>query len=381
MTEVISKNWLNYFLAELVNTDNVFLISPFVTNNIVNHLLNNKKKSKIHLITRFNLNDFRSQVSSLSALKKLVSKGVEIKGIKNLHSKVYIFDTKSVIIGSANFTSGGFFNNYEFGIKTTDQNTISISNTYFQNLWQLNSEILTINQIEDWEKQLKNYQPISNNNDLPDYGKKALIQGDRKRKYFIKIFGSDDSRVSVNSTTKEEIDRSHCHWALTFSGKKGRPRKYNTGDVVYMARILHGTEYAIFGKAIALKHVDNRDTATTADIKAIPWKDKWPVYIRVKDPVLIDATMGDCPKMSELIDTLEYDSFDKPQKGFLEGKPIKSAWGSLRQQADVQLTEIAAEWLENKFQETKNKYGEVTAQYLSGLYQGNPTIKEVIDNA
>ncbi|NPD86030.1 NgoFVII family restriction endonuclease [Lentimicrobium sp. L6] len=381
MIEVISKNWLAYFLEELENTDNVFLISPFVTNNIVNHLLSNKKKAKIQLITRFNLNDFRSRVSSLSALKKLVSKGAEIKGIQNLHSKVYIFDNKSTIIGSANFTSGGFFNNYEFGIKTIDQVTISNSKMYFQDLWQINSEILTINQIEDWEKELKNSQPTSNNNELPDYGKKALIQGDRKRKYFIKNFGSDDSRVNTSFTTKEEIDRSHCHWALTFSGKKGRPRKYRNGDIVYMARILHGTEYAIFGKAITLKHVDNRDTATHADIRAIPWKDEWPVYIRVKDPVLIDATMGDCPKMSELIDTLEYDSFDKPQKRFLEGKPIKSAWGSLRQQADVELTEIAAEWLENKFQETKNKYGEVTAQYLSGLYQGNPTIKEVIDNA
>lgn len=114
MIEVIQKNWLEYFLAELNETKSAYLISPFVTKNIVDHLLHNGS-AKIQLITRFNLNDFRSKGSSLSALKMLVEKGAEIKGIKNLHSKVYLFDNKSVIIGSANFTSGGFFNNYEYG--------------------------------------------------------------------------------------------------------------------------------------------------------------------------------------------------------------------------------------------------------------------------
>ena len=88
MIEVIQKNCLEYFLAELNETKSAYLISPFVTRNIVDHLLNNGS-ANIKLITRFNLNDFRSKVSSLSALKILVEKGAEIKGIKNLHSKVY----------------------------------------------------------------------------------------------------------------------------------------------------------------------------------------------------------------------------------------------------------------------------------------------------
>jgi len=110
--KVIQNKWLDNFLNELKNTKDLKLVPPFITDNMVTHLFKNWQGSTIQVITRFNLNDFRSGVSSLKALRKLIENGAEIKGIKNLHSKVYIFDTKSMIITSANFTNGGFFTNY-----------------------------------------------------------------------------------------------------------------------------------------------------------------------------------------------------------------------------------------------------------------------------
>ena len=380
MIQIIDKNWLDLFLAELHETGSVRLISPFVTNNIVNHLLNKSTAKEIRLITRFNLNDFRSKVSSLSALKILVQKGVEVKGIKNLHSKVFIFDEKSAIIGSANFTAGGFFNNYEFGIKTTDILTISKTTEYFHNLWLINTDILTLSQIEEWENEIRNSKSVSQVNELPDYGKTASIQGNVRRKYFIKLFGKTEHRVDLNYTSKDEIERSHCHWALTFSGRKGRPRKYNDGDVIYMARMLHGTDYSIFGKGIALRHVDKRDVASDSDIDEIDWKEDWPIYIRVQNTEFIDSSMRNCPKMSELIDSLQYDSFDKTHMKHLNGVEEINVWASLRQQADVQLSLISAEWLENKFQEARNNFGAIPQTYLDNLYQGNPTLQEVLSN-
>lgn len=378
MIEVIQKNWLDYFLAELQETSSAYLISPFVTRNIVDHLLNNGS-ANIKLITRFNLNDFRSKVSSLSALKKLVEKGAEIKGIKNLHSKVYLFDNKSVIIGSANFTSGGFYNNYEYGIKTTDNNTIIRTSNYFYSLWNISQEILTLTKIEEWENKIRTSRIIPKNDELPDYGQTASIQGTTNRKYFIKLFGKTEHRVDLDFTSRNEIDRSHCHWALTFSGKKGRPRKYNDGDVVYMARMLYGTDYAIFGKGIALKHIDERDVASDLDIEEIDWKEDWPIYIRAQSPEFIDSSMRNCPKMSELIDYLKYDSFDKTQRKYLAGEEDINVWASLRQQADVQLSEIAAEWLENKFQEARIEFGAIPQDYINKLYPGNPTLQEILN--
>jgi HKD family nuclease len=377
MIEVINKNWLEYFLAELNGKKSVYIISPFVTRNIVDHLLK-KRSEKIKLITRYNLNDFRSKISSLSALKKLVEEGAEIKGIKNLHSKVYLFDNKSIIIGSANFTSGGFFNNYEYGIKTTDNDTIIQTVAYFESLWNIGNEILTLPKIEEWEKEIEQSKVIFKNDELSDYGKIASIQGSSNKKYFIKLFGKNDFRVSLDYTAKEEIIRSHCHWALTFSGKKGRPRKYNDGDIVYMASMLYGTDYAIFGKGIALKHIDKRDVASETDIDEIDWKKYWPIYIRVKNTCFIDSSMGNCPKMSELINSLKYDSFDKTQSRHLNGEEDLNVWASLRQQADVQLSELAAEWLENKFQEAKMKFGTIPQEYINNLYSGTPSLQEII---
>ena len=75
--KVIQNEWLSNFLGELENTNELKIISPFITDNMVTHLLDNWKGSTIQIITRFNLNDFRSGVSSLKALKRLIENGVE----------------------------------------------------------------------------------------------------------------------------------------------------------------------------------------------------------------------------------------------------------------------------------------------------------------
>jgi len=371
MTQTIENNWLSIFLEELKYTQNVLIISPFISNNLVDHLLKNSKDKKVQVITRFNLNDFRTGVSSLSAIEKLINKNIEVKGIKNLHSKLYIFDSKSAIIGSANFTSGGFFNNYEFGIKSTEESVITNSIQYFNNLWSFSKDSLIIDEVNSWQAELKSLEPTQKQESLPDYGISASIIGSQKRKYFIKFFGKSDHREDFDFTSREEIERSHCHWALTFSKPKGRPRRYNDGDIVYMARLLEGREYGIFGKATALRHVDSRDIASDEDIAHIDWKEDWPVYIRVKDPSFIDGSMADCPKMSELIDQLQFESFASTLNSHNWGKENINPWRSLSQQPDIQITEIAAEWLDQKFNDAISINGKVDKSFLKNLYQGS----------
>ena len=385
MNEIIHKNWLAYFLSELKGTEKVYIISPFITKNIVDQLLSNFKGVEIKIITRFNLNDFRSGVSSLSALKALISNNGKVKGVRNLHSKVYLFDRKSTIITSANFTAGGFFNNYEFGIKSTETETIKESFDYFNSLWNLDSKDLSLSDIMEWEAIIKNSKQTPKEPKLPDYGIKASIQGTSEKQYFIKFFGKTDHREDVNFESKEEIKRAHCHWALTFSGKRGRygngrPRKYNDGDIVYMARMLVGGAYAIFGKGIALRHYDKRDFASAEDIVHVPWKKDWPVYIRVQETQFIDTKMGNCPQLGELMNVLGYDSFPTTQDKHRKGNESINPKDSLRQQADIRLTDIAAEWLEIKFQEAIESYGIVSNEFLDSLYQGTPSIKEILNN-
>lgn len=116
---------------------------------MVTHLLGNWK-GNIQIITRFNLNDFRSGVSSLVALRRLIENGAIIKGTKDLHSKAYIFDNRSTIITSANFTNGVFFNNFELGVKIKNDKDVVEVVEYFNKLWDYDHDTLSISTITEW---------------------------------------------------------------------------------------------------------------------------------------------------------------------------------------------------------------------------------------
>lgn len=55
-------------------------------------------------------------MSSIEGLKKLYEVGAKILALVVLHTKLYIFDDLSAIIGSANFTTGGFYTNHELSV-------------------------------------------------------------------------------------------------------------------------------------------------------------------------------------------------------------------------------------------------------------------------
>lgn len=372
MIEVVDNNWIKLFLEELPKTKSLYLISPFITKNIVDYILI-EGRPKIKLITRFNLNDFFSNASSLSALKLLVENGVEVKGILNLHSKVYLFDKRCAVICSANLTAGGFFRNYEFGLKIIEDSCIAKSFDYFNTLWNFSDEILTTEKIDEWQNILKISNKNTDNIIFPDFG-----NPDPKRQYFIKLFGKSEDRVDLNFVVRDQIKNSHCHWALSFS--KPNPKRYNDGDVVYMARMVKPNDYAIFGRAIAIRHNRQRDEASASDIDQISWKKQYRYYIRVLNPEFIDKTFENCPKMNDLIDKFQVNSFLSTQKKYANGKRVTNVKRTLCQAPDVRLPACAAEWLEKKFNESMSENGAIPQEYFIELYAGRPSLPELLGN-
>lgn len=372
MIETIQDNWLLELKQELKEVKQVKIVSPFITDNMVRHLLENFKGDDIQLITRFNLNDFRSGISSLTALERLLEKKATIKGVKGLHSKLYLFDKKSTIITSANFTNGGFFRNKEFGVKTDEKAIMKNSASYFQELWDIDEQILTSQMIQEWKplvQKRKKGKVVESS--LSDHGKsyqEKII--DSRKRYFIKFFGKNEHREELSYPIKNEIEYGCCHYALSFSDKKGRPRRYRDGDVVYMAKMLHESNYAIFGKGITIKHNDSRDIADKKDKKHVPWIMDWRILVRVHSTEFIDGTLKNCPKMSELIDTLDYASFHSTLNRYNKGERNIKPWNSLRQQADIKLSNLGAQWLEEKFQKAINKNGRITQEFIEQFYQG-----------
>lgn len=367
--ELYLKNWYDKLLEELTRTKRLRIVSPFIKEQVIRKIQGKFDFVNFELITRFNLRDFASNVSSLDGLKFSVDSGAKVYGISGLHSKIYLFDNRCAIITSANLTTGGLVNNYECGIFLTDPMTIQNLHNYFDGLKLIAGQPLCIDLCEQWQQELDTVEIINTKiPSLNDYGA-SQIQIDQTKNYYIKFFGTANDRVPLTFTTKEEIDRALCHYACGFSRKK-KPRQIKDGDVIYLARMTSNPyDYAIFGKAEAIKFVDGRDEATKNEIAQRQWKKDWPIYLRVTNPIFIDGTMGDCVLLYDLIKALDYESFPSTKNRYDIGERNINPYKSLSQQAYVKLTTTAVEWLEPRFQEALNRIGPVEQNFINSLPQ------------
>ena len=367
--ELYLKNWYDKFLQEIGKTTKLRIVAPFVKEQIVRKIHESFDFENLELITRFNLRDFASNVSDLKSLKFSVANNASVYGIRQLHSKIYIFDDRSAIISSANLTYGGLVSNHECGILLTDKNTVKNILQHFEELKTIAGNPLTLELCDSWEEQLSKMEVVNTSVPaLPDYGS-ASTNIDTKRNYFVKFFGTASNRVSMTFTAREEIDRALCHYACGFSINK-KPRQINDGDIIYMARMTENPrDYAIFGKAEAIRFVDGRDQASQLEIEQRPWKSQWPIYLRVTNPTFIDGTMADCVLLYDLIKALDYESFPSTKRRYENGERRINPNNSLGQQAYVKLTHSAVEWLEPRYQEGLNRIGKVDKQFLDSLPQ------------
>lgn len=371
--EIYLKNWYQKLIAEISKTKSLKIISPFVKEQVLRKIESLYDFSNFELITRFNLQDFALGVSSLSGVKFSVEKGASVYGIKGLHSKVYIFDKRTAIVTSANLTSGGLSNNFECGIFIKDKAIIENLLDYFSELKGVAINKLTIAECDIWADKINGVNPPSGKiKSLLDYGA-VMPLVDRKINYYVKFLGSANDRVDLDFPVKEEIDRALCHYACGFPLNK-KPRQVKDGDVIFMARLTKNpNDYAIFGKAMALKYTEGRDEATEKEKEERIWKKKWPIYLRVKEPVFINGTMADCVLMNDLVAKFEYDSFPSTRLRFDNGEVDIKPTKSLMQKAYIKLTHNAAEWLEQKFRDAIDNIGQVDSSFLESLPQS--TIK------
>ena len=127
-------------LAEAIRADpsEVRIICPFIKKGALECLLSHRP-SNIQVITRFNLADFAEGVSDIKALRMLLDADASVRGIQNLHAKLYLFGTSRAIITSANLTKAALTQNQEFGMVSDDGYVIAACRNYFNELWQRGS--------------------------------------------------------------------------------------------------------------------------------------------------------------------------------------------------------------------------------------------------
>lgn len=241
------------------------IICPFIKTGALESLLKHQPR-KVQVITRFNLADFADGVSDLASLRRVLEIGGRVRGIKNLHAKLYLFGSSRVIITSANLTEAALNRNQEFGIVSQLPDSIETCQTYFDNLWKRGRTDLTLDQLKAWELIVTRYcasaKPSSRGGGLGDYGADAGITEPPSdtlpaaftdaRQAFIKFLGEGSNRAPLSYDTLEEIKRAGCHWAVAYPASK-RPSGVKDGAIIFIGRLTREpNDIRIFGRAIGL---------------------------------------------------------------------------------------------------------------------------------
>lgn len=127
----LSFSWKDEFIDILSRTKKeLFISSPFINVagvKILSNSIHTKSSINIFLLTNLTTQNIINKSNEPSALLELYKQfdQVRISSLGKLHAKVYIVDNEIGIITSANLTSGGLINNFEYGILIDDKKVVS----------------------------------------------------------------------------------------------------------------------------------------------------------------------------------------------------------------------------------------------------------------
>jgi len=379
-TRLVDAGWANEIdTGWRLGTNLVRIISPFIKVGVVTRLLKGTS-SALQVVTRYNLDDFAVGVSDIAALRALLDAGGQVRGIRGLHAKVYLFGEARAIVTSANLTRAALERNYEFGIVSEEETVISACHAYFEELWNVRRDNLTGVELDDWEQRVRSQWARGlqrpNLPSLGDFG--AVLTGPSEPillpisvtdapQAFVKFLGEGDNRVSTEFTVLKEIASAGCHWALAYPASQ-RPRGVKDGAIMFIARLTHSpNDIRIFGRAVGKSYADGADDASAEEIAARGWKAKWPRYIRVHDAEFVAGTMANGVSLNELMDTLGSNAFAPTQRNANSGMGNLNPRKSFQQKPAVELTPQATEWLSVRLEAAFARYGRVPAADLVDL--------------
>ena len=369
-----------------VGSGRLRIVCPFIKERSLDRLLELRPK-RVQVITRFNLADFAERVSDIAALRELLDCGAAVRGIRNLHAKVYVFGSRRAIVTSANLTEAGLSLNPEFGVVTSDPTAIMECGDYgirryFDSLWRRGGKDLILDQVLDWDRDVTRHLALGHGleitSELPDYGAdvgiEAPLEAGKSNVFgeapqaFVKFLGDSSNRPPLSLATLEELRESECHRVVGYPVKR-RPQIVEDGAEMFIARFVHG-DTRVFGRAIALKHEPGRDDATRRDVRRRSWRKKWPHYIRVHHAEFVAGTMENGVSLGELMEDLKADSFAPTQRNAKLGDGSNTNPRlSIRRQAAARLTDESYRWLGERLQNAFEVHGKILDSELKKLNQ------------
>lgn len=162
-SRMIHSEWREVFRALSANaSQSIKVVCPFIKVGAAEWLSSNMRVKDVQILTRLSSEDFYTGVSDTEALRILLESGARVRGVRHLHSKLYLFDRDKALVCSTNLTESALMRNLEFGILIEDPSDIDDCHRYFDRLWNkarpdLNETILK--QIDSEVKKAKARHP------------------------------------------------------------------------------------------------------------------------------------------------------------------------------------------------------------------------------
>lgn len=406
MIQVLTNNHYDAILDLFENADtSVKIVSPFLSLDTAKKLCEfvTEKGVVCTFITRLYIQDMLDKANSLEALGMMKEAGIKVYAVKGLHTKLYLFDGASAVMGSANFTSSGLKTNIELSLHFEDEPEITKElDEYFEKLQRQVEEgggeitdqmLQKAREIYDkaWKSSKSDTVKIRNQMMFGAVIEKGKNYSDSKvlDKEFRQCQGETDIVYDSfrNNAIHEEKKFEYSIWlkfageadnridggepfpmiSVKLDGKKvwienypWRPRRIKDGDLVYLAAITtdkHGKNQPVIMGRGYMRSFQPENHIRDEWLKEYSWMAKYPWFCEVEKCEVLNAGSGHGIPLHKVLQALGSDTY---VASFGKNESIPEVSSKHYQKAHLQLTGNAKEYIDKLFEELKEKYGVVS---------------------
>lgn len=406
MIETLTNNHLERVLDLLEGSENkISIVSPFLSVSMAKKLCEIKagnENLQCTFITRLYLEDVINKANSIDAIRMMKSAGIRMYAVKGLHTKLYLFDEDKAIIGSANFTSGGFVSNIELSLAMEDEPIIGELHTYFESLryevdaagglvtdevLQEADELLLklfgskkgtskvtsakmygadIGLIPKW-KQNDTDALLQEATSAERESNDAVTEMFREMDKYEQIFFEHNIWLKFTGTGENRQDGEEAIGmeVLMLDGKKvylsnypTKPSSVKDGDEVYIAALTTDTrgknQPVIIGRG-TLCGFSRKNYASDELMRRVPWKmDRYPWYCVIEECEMLNTTNKNGIPLEAVLNRLGSDTYIS---SYGKNESIADVGKKHYQKAHIRLSGNAKEFIDARFDELVVKYG------------------------
>ena len=406
MIEVLTDNHYEKILDQFDGAGHsINIVSPFLTKSMADKLCQIVSSRNIDctFITRFYLQDMLAKANSIDALETMMNAGIGVYAVKGLHTKLYLFDQTSAVLGSANFTTSGLKTNIELSLMFKDEVSVqSELNNYFIELLSKIKEngdgLITNEMLEDARIR---YKKLWSDNKGTVSTKSTMMYG-TSLSHSIKY----DSNTPTDVITKEldaskkdldmifdmfketevvnQIKYNHTIW-LKFDGEGNDRLKADEGfpmvsvqingkkvylsnypfkvgsikddDEIYLAALTtdqHGRNQPVIVGRGHLKGFSDSNHVEDNWCLSHDWMDRYPWYCIISDCEVLDTSVNNGIPMDTVWEALGSDTYIA---SFGRKESIADVAKKHYQKAHIRLSGNAKEYIDRQYDDLAKKYG------------------------